>query len=78
VLKWAATGELKLFENILKLMRSFVSLNSRTSIILEEMKKNLTISIAEAAFGFAILRWVFPVNPRTVFVSRPFPFWVRR
>ena len=49
----ASGGPLKFSDNILKLLLSFVSLNSRTSVILEEMKKNLTILIAEAALGYA-------------------------
>jgi len=42
------------------------------------MKKNLTFTIAEASEMDATLRWVFAAPLRTVFVTRPFPYWVRR
>lgn len=44
------------------------------------MQKNLTIQLADvvAQSVITILRGVFPVHPRTVFVSRPIPVVVRR
>lgn len=43
------------------------------------MKKNLTILIADVlANAGTILRGVFPVHPRTVFVLRSIPVVVRR
>ena len=43
------------------------------------MQKNLTIILADVtATAVTILRGVFPVQPRTVFVSRPIPVVVRR
>lgn len=43
------------------------------------MQKNLTIILADVATTLVtILRGVFPVQPRTVFISRPIPVVVRR
>jgi hypothetical protein len=50
-----------------------------TRRLIRKMKKNLTpLSIAEMVYAIST-RWVFTVSRcRTVFVSQPIPFWVRR